>query len=49
MPPFSAPEYLLRINSAEGPPGAKTPVHFHPGSESFYVLDGRTEPEDAGR
>lgn len=40
MPPFSAPEYLLRINSAEGAPGAKTPVHFHPGSESFYVLTG---------
>ena len=40
VPPFSAPEYLLRINSAEGPPGAKTPMHFHPGSESFYVLAG---------
>ncbi len=40
VPPFFAPEYLLRINSAEGPPGAKTPVHFHPGSESFYVLTG---------
>jgi hypothetical protein len=40
VPPFSAPEYLLRINSAGGPPGAKTPVHFHPGSESFYVLTG---------
>lgn len=40
VPSFSAPEYLLRINSAEGPPGAKTPVHMHPGSETFYVLTG---------
>lgn len=40
VPPFSAPEYLLRINSAGGVPGAKTPVHTHPGSESFYVLTG---------
>jgi hypothetical protein len=40
VPPVSAPEYLLRINSADGPPGAKTPVHTHPGSESFYVLTG---------
>ena len=36
-----APEYLLRINHAGGPPGAKTPVHTHPGSEAFYVLAGR--------
>ncbi len=40
VPPFSAPEYLLRINSAGGAPGAKTPVHTHSGSESFYVLTG---------
>jgi hypothetical protein len=41
VPPVSAPEYLLRINHAGGPPGAKTPVHKHPGSEAFYVLAGR--------
>lgn len=41
LPPISAPEYLLRINRAGGPPGAKTPVHTHPGSEAFYVLTGR--------
>ena len=41
VPPISAPEYLLRINHAAGPPGAKTPVHTHPGSEAFYVLAGR--------
>ena len=40
VPSFTAPEYLLRINRAGGPPGAKTPVHTHPGVESFYVLSG---------
>lgn len=40
VPPVSAPEYLLRINSAGGAPGAKTRVHSHPGSETFYVLAG---------
>jgi hypothetical protein len=40
VPPISAPEYLLRINSTGGPPGVKTPVHMHPGSETFYVLSG---------
>jgi hypothetical protein len=41
VPTIAAPEYLLRINHAGGPPGAKTPVHTHPGSEAFYVLAGR--------
>jgi hypothetical protein len=41
VPPINAREYLLRINHASGPPGAKTPVHTHPGSEAFYVLAGR--------
>jgi len=40
VPPISAPEYLLRINRAGGPAGVKTPVHTHPGSETFYVLTG---------
>ena len=40
MPPISATEYLLRVNITGGPPGVKTPVHTHPGSESFYVLTG---------
>lgn len=39
--PVTAPEYLLRINNAGGPPGVKTPVHTHPGTEAFYVLAGR--------
>ena len=41
VPVIAAPEYLLRINHAGGPPGSKTPVHSHPGSEAFYVLTGR--------
>ena len=41
VPTITAPEYLLRINHAGGPPGAKTPVHTHPGSEAFYVMAGR--------
>jgi len=41
VPLISAGEYLLRVNRAGGPPGAKTSVHTHPGSEAFYVLAGR--------
>jgi quercetin dioxygenase-like cupin family protein len=41
--PLTAPEYLLRINDAVGPPGVKTPVHTHPGSETFYVLSGQLD------
>jgi hypothetical protein len=41
VPPIDAPEYLLRINNTGGPPGVKTPMHTHPGSETFYVLTGQ--------
>ena len=41
VPAIKAPEYLLRINHASGPPGAKTSVHTHPGSEAFFVLQGK--------
>jgi hypothetical protein len=41
VPTPAAPEYLLRINHAYGPPGAATRVHSHPGAEAFYVLAGR--------
>jgi len=41
--PITAPEYLLRINDVGGPPGVKTPVHSHPGSETFYVLSGQLD------
>ena len=37
---FDAPEYLLRINLTDAPPGAKTAVHSHPGSEAIYILKG---------
>jgi quercetin dioxygenase-like cupin family protein len=39
-PPPESRQYLLRINDAGGPPGAKTKVHTHPGTETFYVLQG---------
>ena len=39
--PGILPEYILRINNASGPPGVKTRVHTHPGSETFYVLRGQ--------
>jgi hypothetical protein len=41
VPPITASEYLLRINYGSGPPGAKTPVHSHFGSEAFYVVAGK--------
>lgn len=41
VPPVTASEYLLRLNYGSGPAGSKTPVHSHPGSESFYVISGR--------
>ena len=40
IPRVVAPQYLLRINEATGPPGSITPVHSHPGSEAFFVLAG---------
>jgi quercetin dioxygenase-like cupin family protein len=40
IPRIAASSYLLRVNSASGGPGAKTRVHTHPGSETFYVLSG---------
>ena len=40
VPIVPASNYLLRVNRAGGPPGVKTPVHSHAGSEAFYVLMG---------
>ena len=37
----SAPEYLLRVNTGVAPPGSKTAVHTHPGTEAFLVLEGQ--------
>jgi quercetin dioxygenase-like cupin family protein len=45
VPSITAPEYLLRVVRSGGPPGAKTPVHTHPGSETFYVLSGELTQE----
>lgn len=53
---FDAPNYLLRINVTDAPPGAKTSVHSHPGSEAIYILSGeatirwpdRTDVADVG-
>jgi quercetin dioxygenase-like cupin family protein len=42
LPDVAASEYLLRINEAGGPKGSITPVHTHPGSETFYVIKGET-------
>lgn len=42
LPNVTAAHYLLQVNEASGPPGAITPQHSHPGSETFYVLNGET-------
>jgi hypothetical protein len=41
VPPITAQEYLIRVTNSGGPPGARTPVHSHPGAEAFYVMTGR--------
>jgi hypothetical protein len=38
-----APEYLLRISELTGPPGSQSPVHNHPGIESYYVAEGELQ------
>lgn len=43
----SAPSYLLRLNQAVAPPGTKTSVHSHPGSEAFFVLSGQVTQRTA--
>ena len=42
IPNVVATQYLLRVNEASGPPGSKSSVHTHPGSETFYVLAGES-------
>jgi hypothetical protein len=41
LPTVHASQYLLRLNYGSGPPASATPVHSHPGSESFYVISGK--------
>jgi quercetin dioxygenase-like cupin family protein len=48
VPAINAPEYLLRVVRSGGPPGATTPVHTHPGSETFYVLSGELTQKTPG-
>lgn len=48
VPAFTAARYLLRINVARGSPGAHTPVHMHPGVETFYVLSGELTQRTPG-
>lgn len=36
----NAPEYLLRVSELTGPPGSQSPVHSHPGVESYFVIAG---------
>ena len=49
VPPVTAPEYLLRINHAGGPPGAKTPIHTHPGIRGVLRALGTHEPTHSAR
>jgi mannose-6-phosphate isomerase-like protein (cupin superfamily) len=44
---IEAGEYLLRVNEGHGPPGGMTPVHTHPGSEAFFVLEGELNQKTA--
>jgi quercetin dioxygenase-like cupin family protein len=41
VPVPEASAWVLRLNRAGGRPGARTPVHSHPGSEAFFVRSGR--------
>ena len=41
VPRIDSDGYLLRINNATAPIGAKTTIHTHPGPEAFLVLSGQ--------
>lgn len=41
VPRIESDEFLLRINNAVAPVGAKTRVHTHPGPEAFLILSGQ--------
>lgn len=41
VPRIDSDGFLLRINNATAPVGAKTTVHTHPGPEAFLVLSGQ--------
>ncbi|MBT8423892.1 MAG: hypothetical protein KJO67_02860 [Silicimonas sp.] len=41
VPRIDSEGFLLRINNATAPIGAKTTIHTHPGPEAFLVLTGQ--------
>lgn len=41
VPRIDSDGFLLRINNATAPVGAKTTIHTHPGPEAFLVLSGQ--------
>ena len=41
VPRIDSDGFLLRINNATAPIGAKTTIHTHPGPEAFLVLSGQ--------
>lgn len=41
VPRFDSDVFLLRVNNAVAPVGAKTSIHSHPGPEAFLVLSGQ--------
>ncbi|AZQ66433.1 cupin domain-containing protein [Silicimonas algicola] len=41
VPRIDSDSFLLRINNATAPVGAKTTIHSHPGPEAFLVLSGQ--------
>ena len=41
VPRIDSEGFLLRINNATAPVGAKTTIHTHPGPEAFLVLSGQ--------
>ena len=41
VPRIDSESFLLRINNATAPVGAKTTVHTHPGPEAFLILSGQ--------
>ena len=41
VPRIDSKTFLLRINNATAPVGAKTTIHTHPGPEAFLILSGQ--------
>lgn len=41
VPRIESESFLLRVNNAIAPIGAKTSIHTHPGPEAFLILSGQ--------